>query len=134
MKTKRIVSSLLTLVMMLSIFTGSLPVNATETSSEAQIKLDTIYAKPGTTVEYNVSIENNPGILGAILTLTYDNDLTLISAESGEVFSNLAMTKPGKLVSNGKFIWDGHDISEDAILDGNILKLTFKVAHNAAIE
>lgn len=134
MKTKRIVSSLLTLVMMLSIFTGSLPVNATETNSEVQIKLDTIYAKPGTTVEYNVSIENNPGILGAILTLTYDNDLTLISAESGEVFSNLAMTKPGKLVSNGKFIWDGQDISEDEIFDGNILKLTFKVADKAKIE
>ena len=62
------------------------------------------------------------------LKLEYDSGLTLVSAESGEAFSSLVMTKPGKLTSPCKFIWDGQEISDGDIQDGEILNLSFQIS------
>lgn len=86
-------------------------------------------ARPGSSVDVFVTVKNNPGIFGSILSFTFDPKLTLTAASSGSVFSKLTMTKPGKFVSPCNFVWDGMD--EPATGDGEILKLTFKVADNA---
>ena len=65
---------------------------------------------PGSTVSVNVSIKDNPGILGSVLRVEYDSKLTLTDAKSGEAFSTLVMTKPGKFGSPSKFVWDGQDL------------------------
>lgn len=83
------------------------------------------------TVDVPVSITHNPGILGATLTLTYDTELTLISAAAGEAFSPLTMTKPGQLVSGCTFVWDGQEIQAEDIKDGVILTLTFMLPETA---
>ena len=59
--------------------------------------------------------------------------LTLTSAASGSAVSDvLAFTKPGRFTSPCNFTWDGIELSEDQIKDGEILILTFRVSDSAA--
>ena len=96
------------------------------------ISVDKVEAKPGDTVNVNVRIDNNPGVLGMVLNLSYSSDLTLVGAKNGGAFSSLTMTKPGKLVSPCNFVWDGEEIAAAQIKDGVILTLTFKVSEAAS--
>lgn len=88
-------------------------------------------AMSGETVIVSVEVKNNPGIFGAILSFSFDDELVLVNAEAGEAFADLVMTKPGKFVSPCNFVWDGMD--EPATTDGEILKLTFKVSDEATV-
>lgn len=88
-------------------------------------------AKPGATVDVTVDVKDNPGILGATVSLKYDEGLTLTDATAGDAFSSLVLTKPGKIQSPCKFVWDGQEITADDIKDGTILKLSFKVSDTA---
>ena len=93
-KAKRIISILLAMVLMIT--AGPvIPVEAAENSETTTITVESVGAKPGSLVDVDVTIENNPGILGAVLKLTYDKALTLESVTEGEAFSELEMTKPG---------------------------------------
>lgn len=103
-------------------------------TAKTKISIESLYAKPGTNIVMKVSIKDNPGILGAVLNVTFDDDkMTLTKVENGEAFSPLAFTAPGKYTANSTFSWDGQDISEDDITDGDILKLTFKISDDAVI-
>lgn len=81
-----------------------------------------------------VQVKNNPGILGMTLSLSYDESaLKLLDGSNGEAFKDvLAMTKPGKLEPQCRFVWDGQEISEENIKDGEILILTFEVLDSAS--
>lgn len=85
----------------------------------------------GETINVDVSIKNNPGILGATLEFTYNEKLTLVGASNGSAFSYLTMTKPGKMVSPCKFTWDGQEVTDEKLEDGTILTLTFELAEDA---
>ena len=63
--------------------------------------------------------------------MKYDEGLTLTDATAGDAFSSLVLTKPGKIQSPCKFVWDGQEITADDIKDGTILKLSFKVSDTA---
>lgn len=126
-KKNRIISALLILVMLLTIIPAGM-ISTSAAGKTADITVDSVSALPGSTVEINVEIANNPGILGATLKLNYGEGLTLTNATQGEAWDCLTMTKPGKLTSPCKFTWDGQDISPSQIKDGSILKLTFEVA------
>ena len=95
------------------------------------ITVESVTASAGSTVDVNVTIANNPGILGATLTLTYDPALTLKSAKNGAAFQVLTMTKPGALTSPCNFVWDGQEISASDIKDGVILTLSFEISDAA---
>lgn len=128
---KRLIAILLSIFL----FGTSLPVEVlanTVNSSDGNttISVENVSGLPGSTVNVNVVIENNPGILGGVLTLTYGEGLTLISAKSGDAFSMLSMTKPGKFTSPCQFAWDGQEISENDIRNGTILTLSFEIADN----
>ena len=97
----------------------------------AKISVGSVTASPGSTVRVDVSITDNPGILGGIMKVDYDESLTLVNGENGEAFSALAMTKPGRLVPGCRFAWDGQDLSDDQIVDGTVLTLTFAVPEDA---
>lgn len=128
--TKRLLSLLVAVMLLVSAMdctAFSKPVKAAESSNEVSVSVENSYASPGSTVDVNIELKNNPGILGATLKFTYDRELTLVSASSGEAFSSLTMTKPGKFDSPCQFVWDGQDISEKDIKDGVILTLTFEV-------
>ena len=128
-KTNKIISALLVFVMLLTIIpAGMISVGAV--SPRATINVDSVSVLPGSTVEVNVEIQNNPGILGATLELSYGEGLTLTGATQGEALDCLTMTKPGRFTSPCKFAWDGQEISDSQIKDGVILTLTFEVAEN----
>ena len=121
------------LIMMISLIPCNLSVQAA-TMTETQLTVESKIASPGSTVTVNVSIKNNPGILGAELKLDYSADLTLVEVKSGEVMSGLTFTGPGKYVSGCKFIWDGQSVDSSGVMDGDILSLTFTVSEYAANE
>ena len=114
------------------------PDSPTEPATEAPITdptfvVDKVDAAKGETVTVAVNVANNPGILGMTLTLSYDSSvLSLTNAVSGSAVSDaLAFTKPGKFTSPCNFTWDGIELSQEQIKDGEILILTFSVATNA---
>jgi uncharacterized repeat protein (TIGR02543 family) len=101
----------------------------------AKISVESLYAKPGTNIVVKVLIEDNPGILGAVLKVSFDNSkMTLTKAENGEAFSPLVFTAPGKYSDNNTFSWDGQELSDDDVMDGEILKLTFAIPEDAEID
>lgn len=93
------------------------------------ISVDNASAKAGSSVDVNIKIQNNTGILGGSIIISYDDSLTLNGAVTGSAFSNLTMSKPGKFKSSCTFVWDGMD--EEAIDDGTILTLNFSIREGA---
>ena len=130
--TKRIISMILAIMLVISLCPISVIVHAEEGAGTSFV-VETVSAAPGTSVDVDICIENNPGILGATLKVTYDSNLTLTDATAGEAFAALDMTKPGQYVSGCKFVWDAQDISPEEILDGVILTLTFEVSEDASV-
>ena len=127
-KGKRIIAILLTIFMTVNMCPTSFVMAENKETAATVITVDEVNASSGDTINVIVSIKNNPGILGAVLKLEYGEGLTLTGAENGEVFSSLTMTKPGKYVSPCKFLWEGQEISDNDIIDGSVLVLSFKVS------
>ena len=121
---KRITSLFMVLLLMVTLLPQELIAHAA--GSAATVAVESVTAAPGSTVDVNVRITNNPGVLGATLTLSYDEALTLTGAKNGDAFGALTMTPPGKMQSPCNFVWDGTDVTE--IKDGTILTLTFAVS------
>lgn len=132
---KRIISLLLVLTFMLSLIpsfsiTASAASGGVSTGSEAVITVEEIWGNPGKTVVLNMVISKNPGILGATITVSWDEDLTLVADVSGEAFNHMTYTSPSRYVASGtNFVWFGNEVNE--AIDGTILTLTFKVAETA---
>lgn len=126
-KAKRLLSVIMALIMVLTVLPISMVAFAADT---ATVSVESVNAVPGSTVDVNVNLTNNPGIMAAAFTITYDDGLTLVDAKSGDAFSALSMTKPESFSSPCKFAWDALDLAEEDIKDGTILTLTFDVAEN----
>ncbi len=100
-----------------------------------KIKEPTIYiedvsvSKNADTSTVNIHIVKNPGIAGAKITISFDSMLILSKAESGDAFSSLQFTKPGRLSNPCNFTWDSE--SGMAKNDGIILSLTFDIPADA---
>lgn len=128
----RITAIVMVFVLIISLCPNSFTVRAAS-ARNATIAVETVSALPGSTVDVNVYVTSNPGIMGATLQITYDESLTLVGAENGEAFSALDMTHPGKYVSGCKFNWDALELAEEEIVDGIILTLTFEVAEDVDV-
>lgn len=128
-KTNRFAALLLTLVMILTVIPmnaiSSMAVSASD-FTEPTFFVDSKYSAANSTVSVDLIIANNPGIAGATLTISFDQYLTLVSAENGEAFSKLLLTKPGSFSNPSTFLWDSE--SGEATDDGTILTLTFAVS------
>lgn len=120
-KRNRIISIILSLLLI-----ASMSQTMAFAAKKPKLIVDTIEANPGDTVAINVRISENTGIAGALIGISYDSKLSLISAENGDAFSSLSFTKPGKIGNPANFLWDSE--SGTSKKDGIILKLTFKVA------
>lgn len=90
-------------------------------------------AKPGKKVTIDVSVVNNPGILGMSLNLSYDeNVMKLIKVNDGEAFDKILDFNYSKELKSGcVFLWDGESINSDQILDGKIMSLEFEILKTA---
>ena len=97
--------------------------------TEPTLIVDSVKAAAGETVSVLIKIKNNPGIAGAILTVSYDEKLTLISADSEDAFSYLQFTRPGNYSNPCNFLWDSESGMTDT--DGTVLNLQFTVSSEA---
>ena len=104
-----------------------------EEVATVNLLVDTVSGKPGDEVTVAVNVENNPGILGMTLTLSYDEDMCSLEAiENGDAFKRiLGLSYSNNIESGMKFLWDGERISKDSAKDGTILLLTFKIKDDA---
>lgn len=83
-----------------------------------------------TGVSYSISVKNNPGILGMLLSIEYDESVFVLTASSnGNATGNLTYQKPSKLVSGCNFVWYGTETGE--VFDGTVLNLVFTVRGDA---
>lgn len=83
----------------------------------------------GESVSVDISVSENVGVLGAILSVHYDSELTLVKAEAGKAWSKLELTKPGAYENDCRFVWDG--LYEADSENGTVLTLTFLISENA---
>lgn len=124
---KRMIATLLTLVLVFSCF----PVIAFAADNpKATLTVPYIYTTPGSTVSVDIEIEGNPGILGAALSVSWSEGLTLVDCANGSAFSELTFQAPSRYISGCNFVWYGSSITE--AVDGAILTLTFEVTESAA--
>lgn len=124
----RILSVFLAILMLFSL----LPVTTAAVAESAILTVEQVYANPDKDVTVKITIEGNPGILGATLTLSWDDGLELVGAENGAAFSALTMTPPSRYVSGCNFVWFGSETGN--IIDDTVLILTFHVSKTAKDE
>jgi len=124
---KRLLCFMAALSMLISCMTGF----TAAAEEECLITVETVQAVPGSTVDVIVSVENNPGIMGATFKVSWDDTLTLAGSECGEAFSMLSMTRPSNNKNGGNFVFYAEDIADEDIIDGDILVLTFEVSEDA---
>lgn len=128
MNRKRFTALFLAFAMLLSIY---MPIGVFAESTKPTITVQSVKDCAGAKVKLNVTISDNPGILGAKLTVNFDEALTLVSASSGEAFSDLTMTQSGNLLPPCSFTWETLEINESNIKDGTILTLEFQIPEDA---
>ena len=94
----------------------------------SQLVVSKAEATSGKKVDVPIEIKNNPGIAGAIIEVSFDERLTLVSAKEGDAFASLDYTKPGKYSNPCKFSWDSE--SGMSVSDGTVVILTFSIPDN----
>jgi hypothetical protein len=103
-----------------------------------KISVSNASARPGTEFKVNVYLENNPGIMGAKLELTYGEGLTYVEKETEEIkgikFSDLEMTQSGPSAGTKSFTFDAEKLTDEdskvRAQKGVILVLTFVLDEN----
>ncbi len=129
---KRFLSVVLTVAMMMVCFMAvpTTTVSA-DTTNNIVVEATSVDAMPGDTVQVNINIKSNPGIIAMMLYVEYDKSLlTLVGAEDKGVLGTSQFSDT--YGSPFCLAWsDGGAISNHTVT-GTIATLTFKVADNVA--
>lgn len=95
---------------------------------QAEITLGTVVAQAGKSVRIPVSIQNNPGIAGLRLRISFNSDaLDYISTGKGDVLSAGSLNAALK---DNRITITWYDV-QDALSDGELFTLEFQVAEGA---
>ena len=124
-------TTILTVAILIALLMSISVVAATSESSHetTTFYIEDCLAQAGESVTVKVYVENNPGILNALLTLSFDERLVLSSIEQGTALSSLDFTPPGRKNTPCNFLWDA--IEEVDSSNGVILLLTFEIPADA---
>lgn len=102
-----------------------------EEITEPTLIVKTVKTRAGDKIEVPVSVQNNPGLLGMVVNLQYDdNALTLTEVSNGSLLENYMFTPPKNMKSGCNAAWNINDVPSD-IQDGEIAILHFKVSEKA---
>lgn len=123
---KKIISSLLAILLLLSISYGTPVAAAGET--EPTFTVSSGQANPGKNVNIRIRIDNNPGIASAKLKVQFDSALTLTGVTYNQSLGGMSM-QPQKLESPVTLNW--FNGAQDTTGDMIYATLKFKVAQNA---
>ena len=97
----------------------------TPVGDAAIITVATVKGRAGKSVDVIVTLENNPGITGAILTINYNENFTLSNVQSGEALSSLTFADLAVPYLNPiRLSWDG--LTDDTT-NGVLVTLTFSI-------
>ena len=118
---KRLLSGILSLCMLLSLFVSSGVIIAGAEQPSGQLSISQTAAAPGEEVTLDVSIQGNPGIMALILGITYDTTRLSFTGYEDAGYTDWTVAE--------KAVWMGNS---DNSFNGVILKLKFKVLENAA--
>ena len=100
---------------------------------DPRFTVSSVPARPGKMVQVQLSVEDNPGVVGAKFALTYDPQiLTLTGVENGDVFGADAF-QPGGNYADVPFtvFWLDALSQENYTADGVLATFTFAVAADA---
>lgn len=97
----------------------------------ASVKIDNVEAKPGQEVVIPVYIENNPGLCGTKITVSYDKSLQVVSVKKGAVLSsgNFIQNADAALGNSFDVVWNS---SVENKANGELFVVTFKLPDNAS--
>ena len=88
-----------------------------------------VTGKAGDVVEVLVTLSDNAGIAGMVLSLNYDDELTLVEAVKGDALADMAFTAPGDYSKNPvNLVWDAMEADAS---NGHILTLKFEIPEDA---
>ena len=107
-----------------------------EVTTEPAVCVGDAKVSPGDMqVQIPVSIQNNPGIVGMTLKLTYDETvMTLESITRGSALSEMSsFTYPKDLSSGCQFPWATEEVQPEDVTNGEILMLTFGISETAVV-
>ncbi len=127
-KTKQIISLALSMILILSLL-FCLPIGASAANNN--VYSDTIACDKGDEIEIPVMINNNTGIMGFKIILTYDsNSLTPISVSKGEAIKNGMVNDTIGTGQSGSVsvVWSG---TSEITNDGTLFTVKFKVSESA---
>lgn len=112
---------------------GENVIGNTPSTGNFTIEVGSVTVQPGQQTVIPITLSHNPGMLGLILSLHYDDTLmTLTGVENGTaVKDTLVLTPAGQLTSGCSFLWDGVDLTDEQIQDGELLLLRFDISADA---
>lgn len=99
--------------------------------ASAALKIDSIKAQAGQEVTMPVYIGNNPGFSGTKITVSYDENLKVISVEKGNVlnYGNFVQNADNSADNSFDVVWNS---SIENKANGVMFTVTFKLPDNAA--
>lgn len=132
---KRILSLLLAILLVLTFVPiGSVQVVGAEVKTDAILQVSDVYATAGDFVAVDITLKNNPGIIGMTLKVTYDESkATLTSVENGDTLSYMQFATPENLSSGCQLPWAAEYVQDEDIQDGVIATLTFAINQDAGV-
>ena len=119
---------LLLLLLIICVCAGTAESYASESPA---LSVESVTAEAGDTVDVNIAISNNPGMLGAGFSVSYPSSLSLKTAKKGDAFSALTLTLPGQLSSPCYFGFDAQELKDSDVKNGTVLTLSFMISEAA---
>ena len=102
-------------------------------ADEPTFTVNSVSGKPGDTVEVVISVENNPGIIGARLYLSYDSNVLELTAEPtpGSDYSDMSYSQ--YLTDNPySMLWDA-SLDGNNAANGTFATLVFNIKDTAPV-
>ena len=139
MTKNKIIAMLLATVLVLSLVAVSVPASATDAYAVHLTDAngsDVVIAQPGDTVKLALSLENNPGIIGVGVELSYPKELSLtakptLTMKDADYFNGCSQY----VTANPFLVWlnmaTGTKDNKLVKYNGQIAEISFKVAANA---
>ena len=110
--------------------TSNLVVTATYTTTKLIISAESVTVNKGTNeVTMNIRVVNNPGIMGAVLKVSVNDEVLAVSGASKTGYPGLTLTAPGSAATSSpyNFMLDSLELSADDKKDGTLFTITFKI-------
>ena len=115
--------------------TKNLTVKATYEAAVTIIRAESVKVDKGTEeVSVDIRVLKNPGIMGAVLEVSVDDQVFAFDSAKSIEFPGLSLTSPGSAVTSSpySFMLDALELSEEDRKDGILFTVTFKVKNTKA--